>query len=57
MPKIKEGFKDELMLSILEDILQRYRENALIAQLYIRKMGYFPKVKYHYVQKDNSTNY
>ena len=57
MPKIKEGFKGELMLSILEDILQRYRENALIAPLYIRKMGYFPNVKYHYVQKDNSTNY
>ena len=57
MPKIKEGFKAGLMLSILEDILQRYRENALIAPLYIRKMGYFPKVKYHYVQKDNSTNY
>lgn len=57
MPKIKEGFKGGLMLSILEDILQRYRENALIAPLYIRKMGYFPKVKYHYVQKDNSTNY
>ena len=57
MPKIKEGFTGELMLSIPEDILQRYRKNALIAPLYIRKMGYFPKVKYHYVQKDNSTNY
>lgn len=57
MPKIKEGFKGGLMLSIPEDILQRYRENALIAPLYIRKMGYFPKVKYHYVQKDNGTNY
>ena len=57
MPKTKEGFKGELMLSILEDILQRYRENALIAPLYIRKMGYFPKVKYHYVQKDNGTTY
>ena len=57
MPKTKEGFKGKLMLSIPEDILQRYRENALIAPLYIRKMGYFPKVKYHYVQKDNGTNY
>ena len=57
MPKIKEGFKGGLMLSIPEDILQRYRKNALIAPLYIRKMGYFPKVKYHYVQKDNGTNY
>ena len=57
MPKIKEGFKGELMLSIPEDILQRYRKNALIAPLYIRKMGYFPKVKYHYVQKDNGGFY
>ena len=57
MPKTKEGFKGKLMLSIPEDIFQRYRENALIALLYIRKMGYFPKVKYHYVQKDNGTNY
>lgn len=57
MPKIKEGFKGELMLSIPEDILQRYRKNALIAPLYIRKIGYFPKVKYHYEQKDNGTNY
>ncbi len=57
MAKIKEGFKGERMLSIPEDILQRYRENALIAPLYIRKMGYFPKVKYHYVQKDNGTDY
>ena len=57
MAQIKEGFKGELMLSMPEDILQNYRENELIAPLYIRKMGYFPKVKYHYVQKGQGTDY
>lgn len=57
MAKIKEGFKGERVLSLPEDILHKYSRDPLIGALYIRKIGFFPKVKYHYVQKDNGTRY
>ncbi|MGM9758990.1 MAG: AraC family transcriptional regulator [Parabacteroides sp.] len=57
MIKIKEGFKGEKVSSLPEDLLQTYSQDPLIGNLYLRKIGYFPKVQYHYVQKEQGCNY
>ncbi|WP_321436584.1 AraC family transcriptional regulator [uncultured Bacteroides sp.] len=57
MIKIKEGFKGQRLLSLSENILAQYAQHPLIAPLYIRKIGYFPKVKFHYVLKEKGTKY
>lgn len=57
MARIKEGFKGERMLSLPEDILRKYSHHPLVTPLYIRKIGYFPKVKYHYIHKKAGTDY
>lgn len=55
--KIKEGFKGERSVSLPDDLLDAYSKEPLIGNLYIRKIGFFPKVKFHYVQKDKGCNY
>lgn len=55
--KIKEGFKGERSVSLPEDLLLSYSQEPLIGNLYVRKIGYFPRVKFHYVQKDRGCNY
>lgn len=57
MVRIKEGFKGERMLSLPNNILNEYKFHPLIAPLYIRKIGFFPKVKYHYVEKPDGVEY
>ena len=57
MAKIKEGFKGERFISLPEELLTSYSKDPLIGNLYIRKIGFFPKVKFHYVQKDGGTDY
>jgi AraC-like DNA-binding protein len=57
MAKLKEGFKGERFISLPEELLDRYSKDPLIGNLYIRKIGFFPKVKYHYVQKDKGVDY
>ena len=54
MIKIKEGFKGERFAYLPDDILEEYSRNPLIRNLYIRKIGFFPHVKYHYVQKKDA---
>lgn len=57
MVHIKEGFKGERFLHLPDNLLQTYSKDPLIKDLYLRKIGYFPHVKYHYVQKDTGCNY
>lgn len=57
MVKLKEGFKGERTLSLPEDLLTGYSRDPLIGNLYVRKIGFFPKVKFHYVQKEEGCNY
>ncbi|GAB1359294.1 AraC family transcriptional regulator [Porphyromonadaceae bacterium] len=57
MAKLKEGFKGERFLSLPDDLLESYSSEPLIAPLYIRKIGYFPRVKFHYVSKDKGSPY
>ncbi|MDR1200626.1 MAG: AraC family transcriptional regulator [Tannerellaceae bacterium] len=57
MIKRKEGFKGERFISLPEGLLLRYSKEPLIGNLYIRKIGFFPKVKYHYIQKEKGVDY
>ena len=57
MARIKEGFKGEKVVSLPEDLLQTYSKDPLIGNLYPRKIGYFPRVHYHYVQKLQGCDY
>lgn len=57
MIKIKEGFKGERFISLPEEVLAAYSREPLIGNLYVRKIGFFPKVKFHYVQKEEGCNY
>lgn len=57
MIKIKEGFKGERFVSLPDELLNAYSHEPLIGNLYVRKIGFFPRVKYHYVQKDQGCGY
>ena len=57
MIQIKEGFKNERMLSISEKLLEEYRKDPLLRNLYLRKMGYFPQARFHYVCKPTGCGY
>lgn len=57
MIKIKEGFRGERLLSLPDDLIKKYSRHPLISPLYVRKIGFFPRVKYHYVQKDKGADY
>lgn len=55
--KRKEGFKGERSVSLPEELLKTYSREPLIGNLYVRKIGFFPRVKFHYVQKDSGSDY
>lgn len=57
MAKLKEGFKGERFISLPEELLIRYSKEPLIGNLYVRKIGFFPKVKYHYVNQQKGVDY
>lgn len=57
MIKKKEGFKGERFVYLPEEVLNKYSKDPLIGNLYVRKIGYFPKVKFHYVQKEKGVDY
>lgn len=57
MPKVKEGFKGERLVSLPQSLLDKYGKDPLVKNLYLRKIGFFPHVKYHYVQKDRGCDY
>ena len=57
MLRIKEGFKDERFVSLPDTLLDAYAADPLVGNLYLRKIGYFPRVKYHYVLKQQGCDY
>ena len=57
MAKIKNGFKGERFVSLPEQVLEEYTKEPLIGNLYLRMIGYFPRVKYHYVCKEEGCDY
>ncbi|MBN2486052.1 MAG: AraC family transcriptional regulator [Bacteroidales bacterium] len=57
MPKIKDGFEGQRVISIPGWFLKNFHNNPLIQNLYITRIGYFPGVKFHYVNKGAGTDY
>lgn len=57
MIKIKEGFKNERVVSVSEKLLEEYRKDPLVRNLYIRKIGYFPQARFHFIQKADGCDY
>jgi AraC-like DNA-binding protein/mannose-6-phosphate isomerase-like protein (cupin superfamily) len=57
MIKLKEGFKGQRLLSLPDEQLNQYAADSLIGALYVRKMGFFPKVQFHYMNKEQGTDY
>lgn len=57
MIKIKEGFKGQRLASLPESLLAEYSSDPLVSGLYPRKIGFFPRVKYHCVRKTAGTDY
>ncbi|PTL34034.1 hypothetical protein C7120_05505 [Prevotella sp. oral taxon 376] len=57
MIRIKEGFKSQRLISLSDTKLAEYAKDPIIGQLYLRKIGFFPRVKYHFVQKPQGVDY
>ena len=57
MTKKKEGFKGERFVYLPEELLKEHSKDPLIGNLYVRKIGFFPKVKFHYIQKERGVDY
>ena len=57
MPKLKEGFKGQRLITISPEILMSSQYNPLTKSLYLTKIGFFPAVKYHYNRKDEGVDY
>ena len=51
MVKIKEGFREGTS-SFCRKLLANYQREPLINNLYVRKIGFFPRVKYHFSKKN-----
>ena len=45
------------MPSLPDNLLETYSKDPLIGDLFLRKIGYFPRVKYHYIQKEHGCDY
>jgi len=57
MPKLKEGFKGQRLITISPEILLSSQNNPLTKSLYATKIGFFPSVKYHFNRKEEGVDY
>ena len=57
MIKQKQGFKGQRLISVSPEIIQNNQFNPLCKMLYITKIGFFPFVKHHYINKENGVDY
>ena len=55
--QIKEGFKGEKLVSLPPNVVSEFADDPLISGLYVRKIGFFPRVKYHTVVKPAGVDY
>lgn len=46
-----EGFAGEMIFVLPEKIIDDIKNNPLISSLYVTDIGYYPKAKYHYVDR------
>lgn len=57
MQQIREGFKGQRLISISPEIIRNNQNNPIVKSLYVRKIGFFPAVKFHFNKKDNGVDY
>ncbi|MDD4970466.1 MAG: AraC family ligand binding domain-containing protein [Paludibacter sp.] len=57
MPKQKQGYKSQRLISISPEIIFNSQQNPINSTLYITKIGFFHAVKYHYNNKENGVDY
>ena len=57
MPKQQQGFKGQRLINISPEITQNNLHNPINKSLYITKIGFFPTVKYHYINKEHGVGY
>jgi len=57
MPKQQQGFKGQRLINISPEIIHNTQNNPINKTLYITKIGFFPTVKYHYINKENGVDY
>lgn len=57
MIQIKEGFKGQKLVSLPPNVVTEFADDPLISGLYVRKLGFFPRVKYHMVTKPLGVDY
>jgi len=54
---IREGFKEQRLIVISPEILRNNNNNLLTKNLHIKKIGFNPQLKYHYIEKDKGVDY
>lgn len=54
---MKESFENQRVVAVPDSMLARYALNPLVGNLYVRKIGFFPKAKYHSVAKPDGCGY
>ncbi|MDE5683295.1 MAG: AraC family transcriptional regulator [Muribaculaceae bacterium] len=57
MIQIKESFKGQRVLALPDSLLDELRSDPAVGNLYVRKIGFFPKAKYHSVTKPQGCPY
>lgn len=57
MPKQQQGFKGQRLINISPEIILNSQNNPINKTLYITKIGFFPTVKYHYINKERGVDY
>jgi len=57
MQHIREGYKGQRLIVISPEIITNSQENILTKSLYIKKIGYNPQLKYHYIKKEQGVDY
>lgn len=57
MIQIKESFKGQRVLALPDTLLDQLRSDPAVGGLYVRKIGFFPKAKYHSVAKPQGCSY
>ena len=54
--RIREGFKDQILYVIPRHILPRFSEHPLVETLMPTDIGWYPRAKYHYCERENGTH-
>ncbi len=57
MHKQKEGFKGQRLITLSPEVLMNSQLNPLTKTLYVSKIGFFPAVKFHFINKEKGVDY